>query len=63
MLIDPLENGLEVDLQPVPNEEANKDLEDEDKDEEDEDEHEDEDENEGEEENQYEDEVFEQLAI
>jgi hypothetical protein len=59
MLIDPLENGLEVDLQPVPNEEVNKDLEDEDKDEEDEDE----DEDEGEEENQYEDEVIEQLAI
>ncbi|XP_057523289.1 zinc finger BED domain-containing protein DAYSLEEPER-like isoform X1 [Amaranthus tricolor] len=47
---DPLENGLEVDLQPMCNEEANKDLEDED-----------EKEDEGEEENQNKDEVFEQF--
>ena len=61
MLIDPLENGLEVDLPPMCNEEANKDLEDEDEDEDEEDE--DEKEDEGEEENLNEDEVFEQFAI
>ena len=63
MLIDPLENGLEVDLQPMCNEEANKDLEDEDEDEDEDEEDEDEKEDEGEEENQNEDEVFEQFAI